>query len=165
MIVVSDTSPICYLLLIDQIMVLQKLYDVVAIPEAVADELNASESPSVLRNWIANPPNWLQIEIVSASPRSGLEKLDSGEQEAILLAEQIEAELIILDDKAARQIASERGLRIIGLLGIIKDAAQLGLLDLRVTFERLKEAGFWVAPSLLERLLRQALNKQGEINN
>jgi predicted nucleic acid-binding protein len=146
-------------------MILQKLYDVVVIPQAVADELNASESPSVVRNWIANPPNWLQIEIVSASSRSGLEKLDSGEQEAILLAEQIEAELIILDDKAARQIASERGLRIIGLLGIIKDAAQLGLLDLRVTFERLQEAGFWVAPSLLERLLRQALNKQGEINN
>ena len=155
MIVVSDTSPICYLLLIDQIMILQKLYDVVVIPQAVADELNASESPSVVRNWIANPPNWLQIEIVSASSRSGLEKLDSGEQEAILLAEQIEAELIILDDKAARQIASERGLRIIGLLGIIKDAAQLGLLDLRVTFERLQEAGFWAAPSLLERLLRQ----------
>jgi predicted nucleic acid-binding protein len=146
-------------------MILQKLYDVVVIPQAVADELNASESPSVVRNWIANPPNWLQIEIVSASSRSGLEKLDSGEQEAILLAEQIEAELIILDDKAARQIASERGLRIIGLLGIIKDAAQLGLLDLRVTFERLQEAGFWVAPSLLERLLRQSLNKQGEINN
>jgi predicted nucleic acid-binding protein len=155
MIVVSDTSPICYLLLIDQIMILQKLYDVVVIPQAVADELNASESPSVVRNWIANPPNWLQIEIVSASSRSGLEKLDSGEQEAILLAEQIEAELIILDDKAARQIASERGLRIIGLLGMIKDAAQFGLLDLRVTFERLQEAGFWAAPSLLERLLRQ----------
>jgi len=63
--------------------------------------------------------------------------------------------LIILDDKAARQIASERGLRIIGLLGMIKDAAQFGLLDLRVTFERLQEAGFWAAPSLLERLLRQ----------
>lgn len=84
-----------------------------------------------------------------------MEKLDPGEQEAILLAEQNEAELIILDDKAARQVASERGLRIIGLLGIVKDAAQFGLLDLRVTFERLQEAGFWVAPSLLKRLLRE----------
>ena len=155
MIVVSDTSPICYLLLIDQISILQELYDIVVIPQAVADELNASESPPVVRNWIANPPNWLQIEIVSTSSSLGLEKLDPGEQEAILLAEQIEAELIILDDKAARQIASERGLRIMGLLGIVKDAAQFGLLDLRVTFERLQEVGFWVAPSLLERLLRE----------
>ncbi|MCA2623292.1 MAG: hypothetical protein IM507_03890 [Microcystis sp. M20BS1] len=55
MIVVSDTSPICYLLLIDQIMILQKLYELVVIPEAVADELKASESPSIVRNWIANP--------------------------------------------------------------------------------------------------------------
>ncbi len=155
MIVVSDTSPICYLLLIDQIMILQELYGLVVIPEAVAGELKASESPSIVRNWIANPPDWLRIEIVRTSSRSGLEKLDPGEQEAILLAEQIEAELIILDDKAGRQIASERGLRIIGLLGIVKDAAQFGLLDLRVTFERLQEAGFWVAPSLLERLLWQ----------
>jgi predicted nucleic acid-binding protein len=155
MIVVSDTSPICYLLLIDQISILQELYDVVVIPQAVADELNASESPPVVQNWIAKPPDWLQIQIVGISSMSGLEKLDPGEQEAILLTEQIEAELIILDDKAARQIASERGLKIIGLLGIVKDAAQFGLLDLRVTFESLKKAGFWVAPSLLERLLRE----------
>lgn len=47
MIVVSDTSPICYLLLIDQIMILQELYELVVIPEAVADELKASESPSI----------------------------------------------------------------------------------------------------------------------
>lgn len=155
MIVVSDTSPICYLLLINQISILQKLYEQVVIPQAVADELNASESPPVVQNWITNPADWLQIQIVSTSSRSGLEKLDPGEREAVLLAEQIEAELIILDDKAGRQIASERGLRIIGLLGIVKDAAQFGLLDLRVTFEGLKEAGFWVAPTLLERLLRE----------
>ncbi|MFM6322231.1 MAG: hypothetical protein ACKPH1_17915 [Microcystis panniformis] len=55
MIVVSDTSPICYLLLIDQIMILQELYKLVVIPEAVADELKASESTSIVRNWIANP--------------------------------------------------------------------------------------------------------------
>ncbi len=72
MIVVSDTSPICYLLLIDQIMILQELYGLVVIPEAVAGELKASESPSIVRNWIANPPDWLRIEIVSTSSRSGL---------------------------------------------------------------------------------------------
>jgi len=58
-----------------------------------------------------------------------------------------------LDDKAARRIALERGLRIIGLLGILKDAARSGLLNLEITFEQLREVGFWVAPGLLERLL------------
>ena len=62
--------------------------------------------------------------------------------------------MIILDDKAARQIATERGLNIIGLLGILKDAAQSDLLDLKITFEQLQAVGFWVSPSLLERLLK-----------
>ena len=60
---------------------------------------------------------------------------------------------MILDDKAARQIAVARGLKIIGLLGILKAASRSGLLDLATTFEQLQNVGFWVAPSLLERLL------------
>jgi len=62
MIVVSDTSPLCYLLLINQIVILQRLYGCVIIPQAVADELRASESPPVVKSWIAQPPNWLQIQ-------------------------------------------------------------------------------------------------------
>jgi predicted nucleic acid-binding protein len=153
MIVVSDTSPICYLLLINQIEILQVLYNVVTIPQTVADELSASESPPVVKNWMTQPPDWLQIQASETLQSIELEKLDPGEREAILLAEQLKADLVILDDKAARQIALERGLTIIGLLGILKDAARAGLLNLETTFEQLREVGFWVAPSLLERLL------------
>ncbi|BAY47934.1 hypothetical protein SAMD00079811_55530 [Scytonema sp. HK-05] len=155
MIVVSDTSPICYLLLIDHIRVLQELYGVVIIPQTVADELNASESPSVIRDWIAKPPDWLQIQPVETLQNLELEKLEPGEREAILLAEKLKADLVILDDKAARRVALERDLRIIGLLGILKDAAKFGLLDLRIVFDDLREVGFWVAPSLLEQLLKE----------
>ncbi|MBW4592001.1 MAG: DUF3368 domain-containing protein [Brasilonema angustatum HA4187-MV1] len=123
MIVVSDTSPICYLLLIDYIRVLQELYDVMIIPQTVADELNAPESPSVIRDWIAKPPDWLQIQPVETLQNVELEKLDPGERDAILLAEKLKADLVILDDKAARRVALERGLTIIGLLSILKDAA------------------------------------------
>lgn len=153
MIVVSDTSPICYLLLIDQIDVLPTLYQAVIIPQAVLDELKAFESPSIVKNWIAHPPNWLEIQPLKLPQEIALEKLDLGEQEAILLAKQLNADLVILDDKAARQIAVEQGLKIIGLLGILKDAARASLLNLEITFERLQDAGFWVAPDLLERLL------------
>ena len=153
MIVVSDTSPICYLLLINQIDILQTLYRGVIIPQAVANELRASESPLVVKNWIAQPPNWLQIQSIELTQNIELEKLDLGEREAILLAEQLKADLVILDDKVARRIAVERGLIIIGLLGIVKDAARSDLLDLETTFKQLRDVGFWVAPSLLERLL------------
>jgi len=145
MIVVSDTSPICYLLLINQIEILPVLYNVVTIPQTVADELSASESPPVVKRWITHPPKKKKT-----SQGIELEKLDPGEREAILLAEELKANLVILDDKAARRIALERGLRIIGLLGILKDAARSGLLNLEITFEQLREVGFWVAPGLLD---------------
>jgi predicted nucleic acid-binding protein len=53
MIVVCDTSPICYLLLINQIEILRVLYNVVTIPQTVALELSALDSPPVVKNWIA----------------------------------------------------------------------------------------------------------------
>ncbi|NJL83987.1 MAG: DUF3368 domain-containing protein [Chloroflexaceae bacterium] len=155
MIVVSDTSPICYLLLINQIDILKALYNVVIIPQVVANELSAFESPSAVRNWIAHPPSWLQIHLTETLQSNELRILDPGEREAILLAEQLNADVVILDDKAARRIAVERKLRIIGLLGILKDAARSGLLDLETTFKQLQEAGFWVAPDLLDRLLKE----------
>jgi predicted nucleic acid-binding protein len=154
MIIVFDTSPICYLLLINQIDILQTLYKVIVIPKIVADELGASESPPVVKNWIAQPPTWLRIQPTELPQSIELGKLDPGERDAILLAEQLKANLVILDDKFARRIAVERGLKIIGLLGIVKDAARSGLLDLEMTFEQLQDVGFWVSPSLLERLLR-----------
>ncbi|NEQ27860.1 MAG: DUF3368 domain-containing protein [Microcoleus sp. SIO2G3] len=157
MIVVSDTSPICYLLLIDQIDLLQTLYSNVVIPEAVAVELSASESPPVVKNWIAQPPIWLQLRSIEMPQVIALENLDLGEREAILLAQQLEADLVILDDRAARQVAVNRGLKVIGLLGILKDAARANRLDLETAFKQLQEAGFWVAPSLLEQLLAEEI--------
>lgn len=58
MIVVSDTSSICYLLLINQIDILQSLYNGIIIPQSVANELKAFESPPVVKSWLAQPPNW-----------------------------------------------------------------------------------------------------------
>lgn len=95
----------------------------------------------------------VQIQQIELTQDIELAKLDPGEREAIVLGEKLKADLVILDDKAARQIAVKRGLTIIGLLGILKDAAKSGLLDLETTFEQLRDVGLWVAPSLLERLL------------
>lgn len=127
----------------------------ITIPQAVADELSASNSPSVVKKWIALPPDWLQIQAIATPQDLELEKLDRGEREAIFLAEQQNADLVILDDKAARRLALERGLQTIGLLGILKDASRSDLVDLEIVFEQIREVGFWVAPNLLERLLKE----------
>lgn len=85
MIVVSDTSPILYLLLIDQLELLPFLYRRILIPEIVRDEMLATGAPIALQQWIGNPPNWLEICAVERSPEPSLMRLDQGEQAAIQL--------------------------------------------------------------------------------
>ena len=153
MIVVSNTSPICYLVLIEAVDLLPQLYGEVVIPQAVRDELGAPGSPLVLRQWIENPPVWLKVESVPTSIDESLKDLDKGEREAILLAQTEKANLIILDEQRARAIATNRGLTVIGILGVLYQAALQDLVNLFEAIERLKTTNFRVSTKLLESLL------------
>lgn len=155
MIIISDTSPICYLVLIDCIEVLPILYENVMIPQAVYEELQAEETPKSVKEWIENYPDWLVIRNITNASDSALDKLDKGEREAIILAEEIKANLLILDDRSARTLATKRGLKIIGLLGILLDAAKNNLIDLPTKVNQLQETSFFVSPKLLQSILSQ----------
>ena len=82
--VVSDTSPICYLLLIGEIELLPTLYDRIYIPKAVAAELRHPKAPSLVRSWMRTPPDWLEILTVDSRVFPDLERLQAGERETIL---------------------------------------------------------------------------------
>jgi predicted nucleic acid-binding protein len=125
MIVVSDTSPINYLLLVGQIDLLPRLFQQIIIPDVVRDEMLDPGAPLVLRQWIANPPSWLTIQTVSVIDET-LSSLDPGEQAAITLAQTLPADLLIIDERLGRQSASNRGIPVIGTLGILDDAADRG---------------------------------------
>ena len=155
MAVVSDTSPLCYLLLIDLIDLLPELYGRVVIPEAVRDELAAPKSPMIVQTWIAQPPDWLEVQTFTGQMDAELGQLDQGECEAIALAEQLEVSLILLDERAARQIALSRGLEITGLLGILGVAANRNLINFAGAIERLQETNFYVSPRLIQALLER----------
>ncbi len=159
MIIISDTSPICYLVLIDCIEVLPILYKNVIIPQAVYQELQAEETPKAVKEWIKNYPNWLIIRNITNASDSELDKLDQGEREAIILAEEIKANLLIVDDRAARNLANKRGLKIIGLLGILIDAARNNLIDLPTKINQLQETTFFISPKLLQSILSQYQEK------
>ncbi|MFY8174364.1 DUF3368 domain-containing protein, partial [Planktothrix agardhii] len=116
MIIISNTSPINYLILIGQIDLLPQLFSQIIIPCAVYQELSARDAPENVRNWIINTPNWLKIETVTQPADEIIDLLDPGEREAILLAQQLNADLVILDDMKARRIAIDRGLSITGIL-------------------------------------------------
>ena len=100
--VVSDTSLICYLWLIGHIDLLPGLFDYIYIPEAVCFELKDKGAPTGLRNWINNQPAWLKVKSVKGKLDPSLHRLHPGESEAISLAQRISADLLLLDEKAAR---------------------------------------------------------------
>ena len=82
-----------------------------------------------------------------------MEKLQAGELGAILLAESNKADLILLDEKAARRVAANRGLRVTGTLGVLGEAATRRLVDLPSAIDRLMRTNFRYSPALLKATL------------
>jgi predicted nucleic acid-binding protein len=153
MIIVSNTSPINYLILIGQINLLPELFQQIIIPQAVYTELSDKLAPPPVQAWIATPPSWLKIQTVSQSTDAIANLLDLGESEAILLAQELNADLLILDDMKARRIAKDRNLVITGILGILDQATTMKLINLPVTIQSLKNTSFWASDSLFQKLL------------
>jgi len=158
MIIVADTSPINYLIAIAQIEVLPKLYAAVLIPPTVKKELQSLAAPVAVRQWIGSPPKWLQVRQPTRTPDADLMRIriDPGEREAILLAEELGADEIILDDLRGRREAERRNLHAIGTLGVLQAASRKRLLDLRETLELLRSTSFYITEELLERLMAEA---------
>lgn len=155
MIVVADTSPICYLLLIGGIDLLPQLYGRVLIPQIVQQELADERSPAIVQAWISQPPSWLVIQTVNVPSDSDLDNLDPGERAAIVLAEQQGADLIIIDELSGRRVALSRQFRVTGLLGVLSEAARQNLVDLPGAIARLQQTTFRASPELIESLLQQ----------
>jgi predicted nucleic acid-binding protein len=153
MIAVADTSPICYLVRIGEIDLLPKLFSQVVVPQAVLAELLHEDDPEAVRSWASNLPSWIRTKENPALATAGLEKLQAGEQAAILLAESLKADIILLDEKAARRVAAGRGLRVTGILGVLVEAATRGLVELAPAIDRLRMTNFRSSPTLLKATL------------
>ena len=126
MIVIADTTPINYLVLIGEQELLPALFGQIIIPEAVFRELHAAVTPQPVQQWLANIPQWLEIRKLTAAPDASLSHLDEGEREAIQLGEELAADLLLVDEKAARREAAKRNLATSGTLGVLDRAAEKG---------------------------------------
>src|SRR2546423_774916 len=102
MIVISDTTPLNYLVLIEQQELLVQLFNRVIIPQGVWKELQAEGTPESVRTWVDNKPDWLVVKQANFPADSALAALGHGEQEAILLAQDLNADLLLMDDKDGR---------------------------------------------------------------
>ncbi len=154
MIIVADTSPVNYLILIKEIEILPKIYGHAVIPQAVHAELQCSPAPELVRAWIGDLPSWLEVRTPIAAPDALLTDLDAGERDAILLAMELRADQLIVDDREGRREAERRGIPVIGTLGVLREAASLGLLDIREAIQRLQTTSFYVSPEVLIDLFK-----------
>lgn len=157
MLAVSNTSPLNYLVQLGCVEILEKIYARIARPSIVIEELQHAKTPEIVRQWALSPPTWLEV-IQTVSDASLAETgLHAGEIGAISLAESCKADFVILDDRHARSIATSRGLTDIGLLGVLKRAVTMGILDPRTITEQLLQTTFRISPDLArEELLGEA---------
>ena len=153
--VVADAGPLHYLVLIETEAVLPRLFGRVLIPEMVAAELNRPATPARVRQWLVQNPNWLERQPGSPTQGSPSRTRDAGERAAIELAQTVGATLLLIDDRAGDDAAQARGLKTIGTLGILVQAAQLGLVELEGAFAKLRKTNFRYRPELLDALLAQ----------
>lgn len=153
MIIVSDTTPINYLVLIGEIDLLEKIYQRILVPQAVANELQHPNTPPDVRSWICQPPPW--VEIRTASVLDPAINLGAGETEAISLAIELGADQLLIDERKARKLAMTRGFAVTGTLNILEFAAIHELIDLPTVLAKLQQTTFRAPAELVQLLLAQ----------
>ena len=155
MVVVADASPLILLAAIGRLDLLRLLYGRVLLPAAVYQEVAGARvsAPGAAQ---AAAAEWLEVVTVH-TPRAW-PGLDEGEASALSLAIELQADLVVIDERAGRRVATQEGLAVIGVLGVLTTARRQGLVaDLRHELTRLRdEAGIWISDRLFEAALRTA---------
>lgn len=124
--VIADTSPVNYLILIGCVDILPRLFEWVAIHRAVEHELLAVSASSPVHGWISA---------------------------AIALAGSLGAELLLIDERAGFRIAKDRGLRVTGTLGLLDLAAERGLIDFAAAMRQLERTSFRRPEQVMQALM------------
>jgi predicted nucleic acid-binding protein len=137
MIVIADTGPLNYLIQIEADGLLPILYSQVVVPPAVLAELWHPSAPAAVQSWFQLVPLWLVVKQTSTLPDSVLQLLDQGEREAIQLALDESADLLLIDERKGRKEAERRGLVTTGTLGVLLAADARGLVEAKAAYERL----------------------------
>ena len=160
MIVVSDSTILIGLAKIEKIALLRSLFQTVYIPEAVFREVTEAGAqrpgaPEVRESeWIITKAvfDHTQVNLLLTS-------LERGEAEVLVLAKEIKTDLILLDEEKARKSAVLAGFKIIGLIGVLIIAKQMGLIkNIKSVLEHLQKENF----RLSHKIITEALKRAGE---
>lgn len=160
MIVVADSEPLHYPILLEHTELLRRFYGPVLVPEPVASELSVGGAPAIVREWIMAPPPWVEVCPVPSHAVSMItDDLDLGERSAIALAETMHADLLLIGEAAGRAEAKRRHLRVTGTLGVLRAGAEQGLVNVPELLERLKATSFYLDETLLNAVFDRWLKR------
>lgn len=162
MIVVADTSPLNYLLQINCESALPLLYKRIIVPSAVLAELSHPDTPTLVTIWLLHLPEWIEIRKASSQPDPSLVLLDPGEREAIQLAQENHAALLLIDERRGRLEAQRRGLATTGTLGVLLAAGQRGLINAEVMYQQLVTTTNFRSTRELESIFLQRVRGLGK---
>jgi len=161
--VVADTTPLHYLVEIGYEYLLPRLFTKVWIPGTVASELRHDRAPAIVRQWAENFPAWIEVRKIDRPPSAHeLVGLDRGEFEAIELAREIHADLLLIDERTGVRIAREQGFTVTGTLGVLVEAARSDLISIEDALLLLATTNFRRTPNLFDQtreLVRNTRNK------
>ncbi len=161
MIVVSNASPLAALSFIHQVELLRQLYAAVWVPAAVWDEVAVAGGDQPGRGGVLQA-SWIERHAVTDRQlvTALLQDLGPGESEAIALAVQVKADLLIMDERLGRRTARHLGLNVIGVVGVLVEAKRRGLVSrVKLYLDQLRDiAGFRISDELYNRVLED----QGE---
>ena len=183
MIVVSDTTPLISLLKINRIDLLEKLFGDVLIPQAVFDELTVDERFRLEADEIRQK-KFIVVKPVNNPESASILKraagLDQGESEAIVLSDELKADLLLMDEAKGRNVSAQMGLRIMGTIGILMAAYEEHELtsdEVRECVDGLQRAGRHIGQrhyqmllsrlnirSMLQRWRQEEFRRKGFIN-
>lgn len=158
MIIVSDTTPLSELAKVGKLNLLHDIYEKIIIPQEVYHEVTTGTHPAVNLVQLAD---WIEIQTISSSEKVSTLKtitnLGWGECAAMILAEELEADQLLIDDLEARRVALSRNLKITGTLGILLVAKQLGLItSVQEVLDALITKGKRINPRLYQEILSTA---------
>jgi len=161
MIVVSDTTPLRYLAEIGGLDWLPAIFGEVVCPEEVIAECRHPHAPLLLREWADSESAWLRVEAVPKEAQLPPlpHRLDAGEIAALALARELRADLLLMDERRGRDVATRLGLAVTGTLGIMVEASRLGLADFEEVLARLSTATNFRASEAVIALARGRLKR------
>lgn len=154
---VSNTTPLRYLIAIEQEHLFGKLFEKVFVPAAVYEELTDARTPEIVRRCVASLPPWFEVRAVDDTrPATFPVTLHRGERQAILLAEALRADVLLVDEQIGRTMALSRNIPLSGTLGVLEQADRIGLVsDFPRVLQQLKTSGFFITETLEQQLLER----------